>query len=72
MEKMAEKAEEWAGKMEWMSRKDGQAEVERGRLVWELLASGGFRAARLPGQATRTARAYGWRKIRPLPLTVEL
>ena len=23
---------------EWMSRKDGQIEVERGRLVWELLA----------------------------------
>ena len=32
------KAEEWAGKTEWMSRKDGQIEVERGRLVWELLA----------------------------------
>ena len=29
---MAEKAEEWAGKMEWMSRKDGQVEVERGTL----------------------------------------
>ena len=26
------------GKTEWMSRKDGQIEVERGRLVWELLA----------------------------------
>ena len=32
------KAEEWAGKTEWMSRRDGQIEVERGRLVWELLA----------------------------------
>ena len=29
VEKMAEKAEEWAGKMEWMSKKDGQIEVER-------------------------------------------
>ena len=37
LEKMKEKAEEWAGKTEWMSRKDGQIEVERGRLVWELL-----------------------------------
>ena len=33
LEKMKEKAEEWAGKM---SRKDGC--MERGRLVWELLA----------------------------------
>ena len=38
LEKMKEKAEEWAGKTEWMSRKDGQIEVERGRLVWELPA----------------------------------
>ena len=38
LEKMKQKAEEWAGKTEWMSRKDGQIEVERGRLVWELLA----------------------------------
>ena len=38
MERMREKAEEWAGKMEWMSRVNGQIEVERGRLVWELLA----------------------------------
>ena len=36
LEKMKEKAEEWTGKTEWMSRKDGQIEVERGRLVWEL------------------------------------
>ena len=35
---MATKLKEWAGKTEWMSRKDGQIEVERGRLVWELLA----------------------------------
>ena len=33
MEKMAEKAEEWAGKMEWMSRKDGQVEVHGERQV---------------------------------------
>ena len=45
VEKMAEKAEEWAGKMEWMSRKDGQIEVERGRLVWELLARPGLEHA---------------------------
>ena len=45
VEKMAEKAEEWAGKMEWMSRKDGQVEVERGRLVWELLARPGLEHA---------------------------
>ena len=32
------KAEEWAGRTEWMSRVDGHIEVERGRLVWELLA----------------------------------
>ena len=38
LEKMKQKAKEWAGKTEWMSRKDGQIEVERGRLVWELLA----------------------------------
>ena len=45
VEKMAEKAEEWAGKMEWMSRKDGKIEVERGRLVWELLARPGLEHA---------------------------
>ena len=37
LEKMKENAEESAGKTEWISRKDGQIEVERGRLVWELL-----------------------------------
>ncbi len=36
MEKIREKAEEWAAKTEWMSRVNGQMEVERGRLVWEL------------------------------------
>ena len=36
---MREKAEEWAGRTEWMSRVNGQeVEVEQGRLVWELLA----------------------------------
>ena len=33
LEKMKEKAEERAGEAEWMSRKDGPIEVERGRLV---------------------------------------
>ncbi len=33
-----EKAEEWVGKIKWMSRVDGEMEVERGRLIWELLA----------------------------------
>ena len=35
---MREKAQEWAGRAEWMSRVNGQIEVEQGRLVWELLA----------------------------------
>ena len=38
MERMREKAEEWAGRTEWMSQVNGQIEVERGRLVWEFLA----------------------------------
>ena len=33
LEKLSEKAEEWAGKVECVSRKDEQFEVERGRLV---------------------------------------
>ena len=37
-ERMREKAEEWAGRTEWMSRVNGQIEVERGRQIWELLA----------------------------------
>ncbi len=37
LEKMTEKAEEWAGKVERMCRKEGQVEIERGHLVWELL-----------------------------------
>ena len=32
------KAEEWIGKVIWMSRVNGQVEVDRGRMVWELLA----------------------------------
>ena len=35
---MKKKADAWAGKTEWMSKKDRQIEVEGGRLVWELLA----------------------------------
>ena len=45
LEKMKGKAEEWAGKTEWMNRRDGQIEVERGRLVWELLARPSFEHA---------------------------
>ena len=36
-EKMKNKAEEWVGKMEWLSRGNGQVEVDRGRMVWELI-----------------------------------
>ena len=38
LEKMAKKAEEWIGRVTWMSRVNGQVEVDRGRMVWELLA----------------------------------
>ena len=38
LERVREKAEEWAGRTEWMSRVNGQIEVECGRLIWELLA----------------------------------
>ena len=34
---MANKAEEWVGKAMWMSRVNGQVEVDRGRMVWELI-----------------------------------
>ena len=37
LEKMANKAEEWVGKVMWMSRVNGQVEVDRGRTVWELM-----------------------------------
>ena len=36
--KMVEKAEEWVGKVEWMARVNGDMEVERGRMAWELMA----------------------------------
>ena len=32
------KAEEWIGRMTWMSGVNGQVEVDRGRMTWELLA----------------------------------
>ena len=35
LEKMANKAEEWVGKVIWMSRVNRQVEVDRGRMVWE-------------------------------------
>ena len=31
-------AEEWIGRATWMSRVNGQVEVDRERIVWELLA----------------------------------
>ena len=31
------KAEEWVGKVMWMSIVNGQVEVDRGRMVWELI-----------------------------------
>ncbi len=36
--KMVEKAEEWVGKVEWMARANGDMEVERRRMAWELMA----------------------------------
>ena len=35
---MAKRAEEWIGKVTWMSRVNGQVDVDGGRMVWELLA----------------------------------
>ena len=35
---MAKMAEDWIGRVTWMSRVNGQVEVERGRMVWKLLA----------------------------------
>ena len=32
------KAEEWIGRVTWISRENGQVEVDRGRMVLELLA----------------------------------
>ena len=37
LEKMANKAEEWVGKVKWMSRVNGRVEVDRGRMVVELM-----------------------------------
>ena len=33
LEKIVEQAEEWAGKIEWMARVDGELEAERGHLL---------------------------------------
>ena len=38
LEKTAKKAEEWIGKVTCMSRVNVQVEVDRGGMVWELLA----------------------------------
>ena len=38
--KMANKAEEWVGKVMWMSRVNGSVEVDRGRIVWEKAERG--------------------------------
>ncbi len=35
---MTKMAEEWIGRVTWISRVNGQVEVERGRMVWEFLA----------------------------------
>ena len=45
LEKMVEQAEEWAGKIEWMARVDGELEAERGRLLWDLVARPGLEHA---------------------------
>ena len=37
LEKMANMAEEWVGKVMWMSRVNGRVEVDRGRMVLELI-----------------------------------
>ena len=34
LEKMANMAEEWVGKIIWMSRVNGLMEIDRGRMVW--------------------------------------
>ena len=34
---MAKKVEEWIGRVTWMSRVNGQVEVDRRRIVWEVL-----------------------------------
>ena len=39
LEKMRGKAEKWGARIGCMSRVNGEIEVDRGRLIWELLAS---------------------------------
>ena len=34
---MGNNAEEYVGKVIWMSRMNGLVEVDRGRMVWELI-----------------------------------
>ena len=38
LEKMREKAEKWGARIGCMSRVNGEMEVDRGILIWELLA----------------------------------
>ena len=35
---MTKKAEEWIGRIAWMSKVNEQVEEDRGRMVWDLLA----------------------------------
>ena len=37
LEKMVNKAKEWVGKVMWMSRVNGQVELDRGQMVWEFM-----------------------------------
>ena len=37
LEKLVNKAERWVGKVMWLSRVNGQVEVDRGWMVWELM-----------------------------------
>ena len=34
---MTEKAEEWVGRVEWMSKVNRQVEADRWRIMWELM-----------------------------------
>ena len=38
---MVNMAEEWVGKVMWMPRVNGPVEVDRGRMVWELIGRPG-------------------------------
>ena len=53
LEKMVEQAKEWAGKIEWMARVDGELEAERGRLLWDLVARPGLEHAACRGVVAR-------------------